>query len=180
MIPKNFEYIDSFVLPKELQPSTRKLSEHITKSNRWKYFLELKIRRESIDRITYKLEDFPFERLVYILVWNKSGKKYFIKGGQSQHCWQRIGSNYISGTGANTGWLSPALFEFLKAKGGEIEIYGRGFDNQVAEKDDDIEVFYAPRLDKIEKYYQDKLNIEDGKEAINKFFSLHNFSYIIK
>ena len=163
MIPKNFEYIDSFVLPKELQPSTRKLSEHITKSNRWKYFL-----------------DFPFERLGYILVWNKSGKKYFIKVGQSQHCWQRIGSNYISGTGANTGWLSPALFEFLKAKGGEIEIYGRGFDNQIAEKDDDIEVFYAPRLDKIEKYYQDKLNIEDGKEAINKFFSLHNFSYIIK
>ena len=49
MIPKNFEYMDSFVLPRELQPSSRLLSEHITKDNRWKYFLELKNRRDSID-----------------------------------------------------------------------------------------------------------------------------------
>ena len=120
MIPKNFEYIDSFVLPRELQPSSRLLSEHITKDNRWKYFLELKNRRDSIDRITYKLEDFPFERLVYILIWvTPEGKKHFLKVGQSQHCWQRIGNNYLVGSGANTGWLSPALHKFLKEKGGE-------------------------------------------------------------
>ena len=47
MIPKNFKYLDSFVLPKVLQSGTRALSEHITEKNRYKYFLELNNRRES-------------------------------------------------------------------------------------------------------------------------------------
>jgi len=46
--------------------------------------------------------------------------------------------------------------------------------------DDDIEVDYTPRLDTIEKMYQDKLNIKDGKKAVQEFFNLNNFSYIIK
>jgi len=46
--------------------------------------------------------------------------------------------------------------------------------------DDDIEVDYTPRLDTIEKMYQDKLNIKDGKKAVQEFFTLNNFSYIIK
>ena len=46
--------------------------------------------------------------------------------------------------------------------------------------DDDIEVEYTPRLDTIEKFYQDKLNIKDGKIAIQEFFNKNNFSYIIK
>jgi hypothetical protein len=28
--------------------------------------------------------------------------------------------------------------------------------------------------------YQDKLNIKDGKKAVQEFFTLNNFSYIIK
>jgi len=30
MIPKNFKYLDSFVLPREVELSTRALTEHIT------------------------------------------------------------------------------------------------------------------------------------------------------
>ena len=181
MIPKNFTYLDSFVLPRELQPSKRALTEHITQDIRSKYFLELKIRRDSIQTATYKVEDFPIERLVYILVWlAPNGIRYFFKVGQSQHCSQRIGSNYLVGSGANTGWLSPAMWSFLLEKGGEFEIYARGFDRSVQQQDDDIEVEYTPRLDKIEKLYQEKLDIKDGKKAINDFFSQHNFSYIIK
>ena len=40
--------------------------------------------------------------------------------------------------------------------------------------------FEAFRLDTIEKMYQDKLNIQDGKRAIQEFFDLNNFPYIIK
>ena len=181
MIPKNFNYLDSFVIPKQMQSSRRALTEYITRSIRFKYFLELKNRRENIDRVTYKVEDFPIERLVYILVWlTPEGVRHFFKVGQSQHCFQRIGSNYLVGSGANTGWLSPAMWAFLKEKGGEFEIYARGFDKTVQQQDDDIEVEYTPRLDKIEKHYQEKLNIKDGKKAVNEFFKQHNFSYIIK
>ena len=181
MIPKNFNYLDSFVLPKQMQSSKRALTEHITKDIRFKYFLELKNRREEIDRTAYILEDFPIERLVYIIVWlSPEGIRHYFKVGQSQHCWQRIGRNYPGGSGANTGWLSPAMWAFLKEKGGEFEIYARGFDRSVQQQDDDIEVEYTPRLDKIEKLYQEKLDIKDGKKAVNEFFIQHNFSYIIK
>ena len=54
------------------------------------------------------------------------------------------------------------------------------FDDKVVKMDDDIEVDYTPRLDTIEKMYQDKLNIKDGKKAVQEFFTLNNFSYIIK
>ena len=181
MIPKNFEYLDSFVLPKVLQKSSRALSEHITKKNRYKYFLELKNRRESLSHISYKPEDFPVMRLIYILVWKDTlGNRQYFKVGCSQKCYQRIGSNYLAGSGANTGWLSPAMYAFLKAYGGEFEIYYRAFDDKEVKMDDDIEVEYTPRLDTIEKYYQDKLNIKDGKIAVQEFFNLNNFSYIIK
>ena len=46
MIPKNFKYLDSFVLPKKMQASSRLINEHITKDLRFKYFLELKNKRE--------------------------------------------------------------------------------------------------------------------------------------
>ena len=181
MIPKNFKYLDSFVLPKEMQASSRIVNEHITKDLRFKYFLELKTKREELDYISYKQEDFPVVRLVYILVWlDPLGSRQYFKVGQSQKCYQRIGSNYLAGSGANTGWLSPAMYCFLKAYGGEFEIYYRPFDEVYFEKDDDIEVEFCPRLDKIEKYYQDKLNIKDGKIAVQEFFNLNNFSYIIK
>ena len=180
-IPKNFKYLDSFVLPKVLQESTRALSEHITKKNRYKYFLELKNRRETLSHISYKPEDFPVIRLIYILIWKDlSGSKQYFKVGCSQKCYQRIGSNYLAGSGANTGWLSPAMHAFLNKYGGEFEIYYRPFDEVYVEKDDDIQVEFCPRLDTIEKYYQDKLNIKDGKIAIQEFFNKNNFSYIIK
>jgi hypothetical protein len=181
MVPKNFKYLDSFVLPRIEQQSSRALTEHITNSNRFKYFLELKNRRDSLSHISYKPEDFPVFRLIYIIVWkNKLGIQQFFKVGCSQKCYQRIGSNYLAGTGANTGWLSPAMYAFLKEFGGEFEIYYRGFDDRIVKMDDDIEVDYTPRLDTIEKYYQDKLNIKDGKLAVQEFFNLNNFSYIIK
>jgi len=181
MIPKNFVYLDSFVLPKVLQKSNRALSEHITKNNRYKYFLELKDRRETLSHISYKPEDFPIMRLIYIIVWKDTlGNRQYFKVGCSQKCYQRIGSNYLAGTGANTGWLSPAMHSYLKEFGGEFEIYYRAFDDARVEMDDDIEVEYTPRLDTIEKLYQDKLNIKDGKIAVQEFFNLNNFSYIIK
>ena len=181
MIPKNFLYLDSFVLPREMQKSTRALNEHITERNRFKYFLELKNRRDTINNITYKDIDFPVTRLIYILVWKDlQGNKQFFKVGQSQKCYQRIGSNYLAGSGANTGWLSPAMYAFLKEFGGEFEIYYRAFDQKEVKMDDDIEVEYTPRLDTIEKYYQDRLNIKDGKIAVQEFFDSNNFSYIIK
>ena len=181
MVPKNFIYLDSFVLPRKMQKSTRALNEHITKSNRFKYFLELKNRRDTISNITYKDTDFPVTRLIYILVWKDlEGNKQFFKVGQSQKCYQRIGSNYLAGSGANTGWLSPAMYAFLKEFGGEFEIYYRAFDQKEVKMDDDIEVEYTPRLDTIEKYYQDRLNIKDGKIAVQEFFDSNNFSYIIK
>jgi len=180
MIPKNFEYLDSFVLPKIMQSSNRALTEHITEENRYKYFLELKNRRETLSHISYKPEDFPVMRLIYIIVWkSRSGTQQLFKVGCSQKCYQRIGSNYLAGTGSNTGWLSPAMHSFLKEFGGEFEIYYRAFDEARVEMDDDIEVQYTPRLDTIEKLYQDKLNIKDGKIAVQEFFSLNNFSYII-
>ena len=181
MIPKNFKYLDSFVLPKKLQLSSRALTEHITKENRYKYFLELKNRRETLSHISYKPEDFPVVRLIYILIWKspKGLRKYF-KVGCSQKCYQRIGSNYLAGSGANTGWLSPAMYAFLNEFKGEFEIYYRSFDDKEVRYDDDIQVEYTPRLDTIEKYYQDKLNIKDGKIAIQEFFINNNFSYIIK
>ena len=136
MIPKNFEYLDSFVLPKHMQESTRALSEHITEENRYKYFLELKNRRETLSHISYKPEDFPVMRLIYILVWKDlKGNKQFFKVGCSQKCYQRIGSNYLAGTGANTGWLSPAMYSFLREYGGEFEIYYRAFDEARVEMD---------------------------------------------
>ena len=181
MIPKNFTYLDSFVVPRKLQQSGRALTEYISEDIRFKYFLELKERRDSISRATYKVEDFPFQRLIYILVWlAPNGIEYLFKVGQSQHCHQRIGSNYLVGSGANTGWLSPAMWSFLKEKGGEFKIYARGFDKSIVQQLDDIEVEYTPRLDKIEKLYQEKLGIKDGKKAVNEFFAQHNFSYIIK
>ena len=181
MIPKNFEYLDSFVVPRELQPSKRALNEFITESNRFKYFLELKHRRDTIDRITYKPEDFPIRRLIYIIRWiSPKGEFKLLKVGMSQHCHQRIGSNYLSGTGANTAWLAPAMYAFLKEKGGEFEIYARGFDQTREEADDDIFVQFVPRLDLIEKHYQETLDVQDGKKAVNKFFKETNFSYIIK
>ena len=181
MIPKNFKYLDSFVLPKKMQASSRLINEHITKDLRFKYFLELKNKREEVDHISYKEEDFPVVRLVYILIWlDTLGNRQYLKVGQSQKCYQRIGSNYLAGSGANTGWLSPAMYSFLKAYGGEFEIYYRPFDEVYYEKDNDIEVEFCPRLDKIEKYYQEKLNIKDGKIAVQEFFNLNNFSYIIK
>ena len=181
MIPKNFKYLDSFVLPKAMEKSTRALTEHITEDIRFKYFLKLKNRRESIDRVTYNPEDFPVMRLVYVLIWKApNGSQQKFKVGQSQKCYQRIGSNYLAGSGANTGWLSPAMYAFLKEYGGEFEIYYRGFDDKVVKMDDDIEVQYTPRLDTIEKYYQDKLEIKDGKKAVQEFFTLQKFSYLIK
>lgn len=181
MVPKNFKYLDSFVLPKEMQISSRALTEHITKDIRYKYFLELKNRRETLSHISYKPEDFPVMRLIYIIIWkNTQGIKQFFKVGCSQKCYQRIGSNYLAGTGANTGWLSPAMYAFLKEFGGEFEIYYRPFDDKEVKMDDDIEVEYTPRLDTIEKLYQDKLNIKDGKIAVQEFFDYNKFSYIIK
>lgn len=180
-IPKNFKYLDSFVLPQTMQGSRRRMNEHITLRNRYKYFLELKQRRESIDAVTYRPEDFPVNRLVYILLWKQiNGIKQYFKVGQSQKCYQRIGSNYLAGSGANTGWLSPAMYAFLKDRGGEFEIYYRGFDDVRVEMDDDLQVEFCPRLDKIEKHYQDELNIKDGKLAVQEFFNKNNFSYIIK
>jgi len=180
MIPKHFEYLDSFVLPRKLQKSRRRVSEHISLKNRYKYFLELKNRRDSIDTITYKPKDFPVMRLVYILVWKDVlGNQQLFKVGCSQKCYQRIGSNYLAGTGANTGWLSPAMYAFLTKFGGEFEIYYRPFDDTRTEIDKDIEVEYCPRLDKIEKYYQSTLKVKDGKAAVQEFFNMNNFSYII-
>ena len=180
-IPKNFKYLDSFVIPYMLLDSNRATNEHITKNNRWKYFLELKERRDNLDHITYKPEDFPIMRLIYILVWlDRNGNRQFFKVGCSQKCYQRIGSNYLAGSGANTGWLSPAMYAFLKEFGGEFEIYYRGFDDKQVKMDDDIEVEYTPRLDTIEKYYQDTLDIKDGKIAVQEFFNKNKFSYIIK
>ena len=72
------------------------------------------------------------------------------------------------------------MHEFLKKFNGEFEIYARAFDEKITQMDDDIEVDYTPRLDTIEKMYQDKLNIKDGKKAVQEFFILNNFSYIIK
>ena len=181
MIPKNFNYLDSFVIPRVLQPSKRSLTEHITQSNRFKYFLELKNMRDTVDHITFKPEDFPHMRVVYILVWiSPEGEVKILKVGCSQKCYQRIGRNYLQGSGANTGWLSPALYAFLKEKKGEIEIYVRPFDQAREETDDDIPVQFVPRLDTIEKHYQKELGIQDGKEAVNKFFEETNFSYVIK
>lgn len=181
MIPKNFKYLDSFVLPKIMQKSSRALTEHITKKNRFKYFLELKNRRDTLSHISYKPEDFPVFRLIYLLIWkSKEDTQQLFKVGCSQKCYQRIGSNYLAGTGANTGWLSPAMYAFLKKYGGEFEIFYRNFDDKIVKMDDDIEVDYTPRLDTIEKYYQDKLNIKDGKLAVQEFFNYNNFSYIIK
>ena len=65
-LPKNYKYLDSFVLPKIMQGSKRRMNEHITHENRYKYFLELKNRRETIDVATYRPKDFPVKRLVYI------------------------------------------------------------------------------------------------------------------
>ena len=179
-LPKNYKYLDSFVLPKIMQGSRRRLNEHITLKNRYKYFLELKNRRETIDVATYRPKDFPVRRLVYILIWKQpDGKKQYFKVGQSQKCHQRIGSNYLAGSGANTGWLSPAMYAFLKERGGEFEIYYRGFDDVRIEMDDDLQVEFCPRLDKIEKHYQDILEIKDGKIAVQEFFNKNNFSYII-
>ena len=181
MIPKNFKYLDSFVLPRTMQKSTRALTEHITESNRYKYFLELKVRRDTLSHVSYKPEDFPVFRLIYIIVWkNNENIQQFFKVGCSQKCYQRIGSNYLAGTGANTGWLSPAMYSFLKEYGGEFQIFYRNFDDKIVKMDDDIEVDYTPRLDTIEKYYQDILNIKDGKLAVQEFFNHNNFSYIIK
>ena len=174
-IPKNFKYLDSFVIPYMLLDSNRATNEHITKNNRWKYFLELKERRDNLDHITYKPEDFPIMRLIYILVWlDRNGNRQFFKVGCSQKCYQRIGSNYLAGSGANTGWLSPAMYAFLEEYGGEFEIYYRGFDDKQVKMDDDIEVEYTPRLDTIEKYYQDTLDIKDGKIAVQEFFNKIN------
>jgi len=180
-VPPHFTYLDSFVVPITLQQSKRALDEHITEENRFKYYLELKLRREVVKRVSYIKEDFPVESLIYILVWKSpTGSTSFFKVGQSQHCWQRIGRNYLSGSGANTGWLSPAMYEFLKQKGGEFKIYARGFDNMLKKVDKDIEVDYVPRLDRIEKHYQDKLNIKDGKEAVAEFFKQASFEYVLK
>jgi len=181
MIPKNFKYLDSFVLPREVELSTRALTEHITEKNRYKYFLKLKVRRDTKDHVTMNPEDFPMQRLIYLIVYKApSGTQQFFKVGCSQKCYQRIGRNYPQGSGANTGWLSPAMHEFLKEFNGEFEIYARAFDEKITQMDDDIEVDYTPRLDTIEKMYQDKLNIKDGKKAVQEFFNLNNFSYIIK
>jgi len=181
MIPKNFKYLDSFVLPRKMESSSRALTEHITENNRYKYFLKLKVRRGLYTHLTMNPEDFPMQRLIYLIVYKApSGTQQFFKVGCSQKCYQRIGRNYLQGTGANTGWLSPAMHSFLKEYNGEFEIYARPFDDKISLKDDDIEVDYTPRLDTIEKYYQDKLNIKDGKLAVQEFFNLNNFSYIIK
>ena len=181
MIPKNFKYLDSFVLPREVEQSSRALTEHITEKNRYKYFLKLKVRRDLHNHITMLPKDFPMQRLIYLIVYKApSGTQQFFKVGCSQKCYQRIGRNYLQGTGANTGWLSPAMHEFLKKFKGEFEIYARAFDDKITQMDDDIEVEYTPRLDTIEKMYQDKLNIQDGKRAIQEFFNLNNFPYIIK
>lgn len=180
MIPKNFKYLDSFVLPRVMQKSRRRITEHINSRNKYKYFLELKNRRDTIDSVTYKPDDFPVKRLIYILVWKKDGEEsQFFKVGCSQKCHQRIGSNYLAGTGANTGWLSPAMFAFLKEFDGEFEIYYRAFDDTRREQDKDIMVEYCPRLDIIEKHYQHKLKIKDGKAAVQDFFNKNNFSYNI-
>ena len=72
------------------------------------------------------------------------------------------------------------MYAFLKEYGGEFEIYYRGFDDKQVKMDDDIEVEYTPRLDTIEKYYQDTLDIKDGKIAVQEFFNKNKFSYIIK
>jgi|TARA_B110000967_G_scaffold201319_1_gene238444 hypothetical protein len=181
MIPKNFEYLDSFVLPRELEQSKRALTEHITEVNRYKYFLKLKVRRDTKDHITMVPTDFPMQRAIYDLVYKApDGKQQHFKIGCTQKLYQRIGRNYLQGSGANTGWLAPAMHEFLKEFGGEFEIYTRAFDDKITQMDDDIEVDYTPRLDTIEKMYQDKLNIKDGKKAVQEFFILNNFSYIIK
>jgi hypothetical protein len=180
-VPKHFTYLDSFVLPKKMEKSRRALDEHIDESIRFKYFLKLKNRRELHDHLVYKSEDFPVLRLVYLLIWKSpSGTKHTFKVGQSQKCFQRIGKNYLVGTGANTGWLSPAMYAFLKERGGEFEIFYRGFDDKVAKVDGDIEVEYTPRLDTIEKHYQKTLNIKDGKAAVQEFFKNLNFKYVIK
>ena len=181
MIPKNFKYLDSFVVPDIMEPGRRALNEYITEENRYKYFLQLKNTSKRIDRKIYKAEDFPVNRIVYILVWlSPEDQRHYLKVGMTQHCFQRIGKNYLAGTGANTQWLSPAMYEFLKEKGGEFEIYARSFDVALNKVDDDIAVQYVARLDLIEKHYQDLLDIQDGKKAVNKFFADHNFSYIIK
>jgi hypothetical protein len=181
ILPENFFYLDSFVIPREIEQGRRSLNEHITGENRFKYFLELKNRRDSIKRKTYNLPDFPVERLIYLLIWKaEDGNSQYFKVGQSQHCWQRIGRNYLAGNGANTGWLSPAMYEFLKVKGGEFEIYARGFDHLLQYEDKDIVLEYVPRLDKIEKHYQDSLQIKDGKLAVAEFFRQNNFNYTIK
>jgi len=184
MIPKNFKYLDSFVLPREVEQSTRALTEHITEANRFKYFLELKNRRDSLSHISYKPEDFPMQRAIYNIVYKApesyGGRQQHFKIGCTQKLYQRIGRNYLQGSGANTGWLAPAMYEFLKGWGGEFEIYARAFDDKIIKMDDDIEVDFTPRLDTIEKYYQDKLNIKDGKLAVQEFFNINKFSYIIK
>ena len=181
VLPKNFFYLDSFVAPREMEQSKRSLDEHITGENRFKYFLELKDRRDSLKRKTYTLPDFPVERLIYLLVWRaEDGSSQYFKVGQSQHCWQRIGRNYPRGDGANTGWLAPAMYEFLKVKGGEFEIYARGFDTLIQHEDRDLVLEYVPRLDKIETHYQDSLQIKDGKLAVAEFFRQNNFEYTIK
>tara|TARA_R110002126_G_scaffold64063_2_gene164279 strand:- start:501 stop:1064 length:564 start_codon:yes stop_codon:yes gene_type:complete len=180
-IPDNFFYLDSFTTPREVEVSKRSLDEHITEENRFKYFLELKDRRDSLNHRTYTLPDFPVERLIYLLVWRaEDGSSQYFKVGQSQHCWQRIGRNYLAGSGSNTGWLAPAMYEFLKVKGGEFEIYARGFDTLIQHEDRDLVLEYVPRLDKIEKHYQNTLQIKDGKLAVAEFFKQNNFEYIIK
>ena len=72
------------------------------------------------------------------------------------------------------------MYAFLKDRGGEFEIYYRGFDDVRIEMDDDLQVEFCPRLDKIEKHYQDELNVKDGKIAVQEFFNKNNFSYIIQ
>jgi hypothetical protein len=180
-LPENFFYLDSFVIPRKMKESTRLLTDHITEENRFKYFLELKNRRDSIKRKLYKLLDFPVERLIYLLIWKaEDGSSQYFKVGQSQHCWQRIGRNYLKSDGQNTGWLSLAMYEFLKVRGGEFEIYARGFDTLIQHEDRDLVLEYVPRLDKIEKHYQNTLQIKDGKLAVEEFFKQNNFEYIIK
>ena len=69
-------------------------------------------------------DDFPMQRLIYLIVYKApSGTQQFFKVGCSQKCYQRIGRNYLQGTGANTGWLAPSMHEFLKEFKGEFEIY---------------------------------------------------------
>lgn len=180
-IPKHFSYLDSFVLPKETERSKRALTQHINESIRFKYFLKLKNRRELYDHLISKPGDFPVLRLIYLLVWKSpSGSRELFKVGQSQKCFQRIGKNYLVGSGANTGWLSPAMYAFLKERGGEFEIYHRGFDDKIVKLDNDIQVEYTPRLDTIEKHYQSVLNVKDGKKAVREFFKKLNFNYTLK